>query len=110
LAGTSFGYVVTFSCDGAVWVFRLDSANPYTSKDLVSWAHSEFILAGSSKTNVMGIRAIGNELTVYANGHQIAQVTDSHYASGRFGVFVMADATANYTYRMIKLSSWDLSK
>src|SRR4030042_4284418 len=27
LAGVSFGYVVTFSCDGSVGVFRLDSAN-----------------------------------------------------------------------------------
>jgi len=110
LAGTSFGYVAAFSCDGSLWVFRLDSANPFASKDLVSWAHSDFIQAGSNKTNLMGIRAIGAELTIYANGHQIAQVTDSHYAVGRFGVFVMADATANYTYRLIKLSYWDLSK
>jgi len=110
LAGTSFGYVVAFSCDGAVWMYRLDSANPFTSKEYISWAHSDLILAGSNKTNTLGIRAIGDELTLFANGHQIAQVTDSHYASGRFGVFVMADATANYTYQMVKLSYWDLAK
>lgn len=109
LAGVSFGYVVTFSCDGSVWVFRLDSASPYAAEDLVSWTHSDYIQAGSNQTNVMGIQAIGNKLTVYANGHQIAQVTDSHYTSGRYGVFVSADVTANYTYQVIQMSYWDLT-
>ncbi len=109
LAGTAFGYVVAFSCDGSVWVFRVDSINPYTAEDLVSWTHSDFIAAGSNQTNVMGIQAIGNKLTIFANGHQIAQVNDSHYASGRYGVFVSADVTANYTYQVTQMSYWDLS-
>jgi len=108
-AGVSFGYVVAFSCDGAVWVFRVDSANPYSAEDLVSWTHSDYIVAGANQTNVMGIQAIGDKLTVYANGHQIAQATDSHYKSGRYGVFVSPDVTANYTYQIIQMSYWDLT-
>jgi hypothetical protein len=107
-AGVSYGYVVSFSCDGYVWVFRLDGANPYTTKELVSWTKSDYILAGANKQNVMGIQAIGDKLTVYANGHQIAQVTDSKYTFGRYGVFVSPDVTANYTYRVVQMSYWDL--
>ena len=109
LAGVSFGYVVAFSCDGSVWVFRLDSASPYSAEDLVSWAHSDYIQVGSNQINMMGIQAIGDKITIYANGHQIAQVTDSHYKSGRYGIFVSPDMTANYTYQIIQMSYWDLT-
>ncbi len=110
LAGVAFGYVVAFSCDGSVWVFRVDSASPYSATDLVGWTPSQYIVAGSNKQNVMGIKAIGSMITVYANGHQIAQVTDNKYASGRFGVFVDAGQTSNYTYQVVHLSYWDLTR
>ncbi len=109
LAGVAFGYVVAFSCDGSVWVFRVDSISPYTAVELVSWTPSQYIVAGSDKENVMGIKAIGSTITVYANGHQIAQVTDSKYASGRFGLFVNAGTAGNYTYQVEHLSYWDLT-
>lgn len=109
LAGVSYGYVVAFSCDGAVWVYRLDGANPYTAVDLVSWTPSTYILAGANKENVMGIKAIGSTLTIYANGHQIAQVTDNKYDFGRYGVYVSPELTANYTYRVVHMSYWDLT-
>ena len=108
-AGVSYGYVVAFSCDGQVWVFRLDGANPYTTKELVSWTKSDYILAGTNKQNVMGIQAIGDKLTIFANGHQIAQVTDNKYTFGRYGVFVSPDVTANYTYRVVRMTYWDLT-
>ena len=109
LAGRSYGYVVAFSCDGQYWVFRLDSANPFTTKELVSWTHSDYILAGANKTNVLGILEVGDKLTIYANGHQIAQVTDDKYEFGRYGVFVSPEVTANYTYRITQMSYWDLT-
>ena len=109
LAGVSYGYVVAFSCDGQYWVFRLDSANPFTSKDLVSWTHSDYILAGSNKTNTLGVQAIGDKLTIYANGHQIAQVTDDKYELGRYGLFVSPELTTNYTYQITQMSYWDLT-
>jgi hypothetical protein len=108
LAGVSYGYVVAFSCDGALHVFRLDGANPYTTLELVSWTPSSYIIAGTNKQNIMGIKAIGSTLTIYANGYQIAQVTDSKYSFGRYGVFVSPELTANYTYRVVQMSYWDL--
>jgi hypothetical protein len=109
LAGVSYGYVVAFSCDGQYYIFRLDGANPYTTKDLVTWSKSDYILAGANQKNVLGIKAIGNTLTIYANGHQIAQVTESKYEFGRYGVFVSPDVTANYTYQVVHMSYWDLT-
>jgi hypothetical protein len=108
-AGVSYGYVVAFSCDGSLWVFRLDGANPYTTQELVSWTPSQYIVAGSNAQNVMGIKAIGNTLTIYANGNQIAEVFDNKYDFGRYGVFVSPELTANYTYRVVQMSFWDLT-
>jgi hypothetical protein len=107
-AGVSYGYIVSFSCDGSLHVFRLDGANPYTTVELVSWTPSSYIIAGTNKQNVMGIKAIGNTLTVYANGYQIAEIFDNKYTFGRYGVFVSPETTANYTYRVIQMSYWDL--
>ena len=55
-----------------------------------------------------GSRRVGNTLTIYANGHQIAEMIDSKYEFGRYGVFVSPDVTANYTYRVVQMSYWDL--
>jgi hypothetical protein len=108
-AGVSYGYVVAFTCDGKLWVYRLDGANPYTAVDLISYTPSSYILAGTNKQNVMGIQVIGDTITVYANGNQIAQVKDSKYKFGRYGVFVSPEFTANYTYRVVRMTYWDLT-
>ena len=109
LAGIAYGYVVAFSCDGEYWVFRLDSANPFTIKELVTWSKSDYIAAGSNQQNVMGIKAIGNTFTIYANGHQIADIFDIKYETGRYGLFVMANLTPNYTFQVVKMAYWDLA-
>lgn len=107
-AGVSYGYVVAFSCDGSYWIFRLDGIDPWDAENLVAWSESDYIITGSDKTNVMGIQAVGDTITVYANGHQIAEVVDDEYSGGRFGVFVSPASTANFTYRLIKIAYWDL--
>ena len=108
LAGVSYGYVVAFTCDGKLWVYRLDGADPFTATDLVSLTPSQYINAGPNQRNLLGIQAIGDKLTIYANGNQIAQVTDTRYDFGRFGVFVCPQWTSFYTYRVVDLSYWDL--
>jgi len=107
-AGVSYGYVVAFTCDGKLWVFRLDGAEPFTATDLVAYAPSQHIHTGANQRNVIGIQAIGDQLTIYANGYQIAQVSDARYDSGRFGVFVSPQWTPFYTYRVVNLSYWEL--
>lgn len=109
LAGTSYGYVVAFSCDGSLWVYRLDDFSPYTATDLISWTPSQYIVAGENKENVMGIKAIGDTITIYANGHQIGQVIDKKYTTGRYGLFISPAQTKNYTYQVVHMLYWDLT-
>jgi hypothetical protein len=109
-AGESYGYVVAFSCDGYFWVFRLDDADPWTAHDLISWTKSDAIKTGAKAENLMAVRADGKTLTFFANGRQIAQVTDDEYSQGRFGVFVRSSEEGDYTYRVKKVAYWILNK
>jgi hypothetical protein len=108
LAGESYGYVVAFSCEGNYWIFRLDDADPWDATDLISWAKSDAINTGVKAQNILGIRAEGKTLTFFANGYQIAQVTDDEYSQGRFGVFVRSSEDGDYTYRVLKVAYWEL--
>jgi hypothetical protein len=110
LAGVSYGYVVAFTCDGKIWVYRLDGVNPWSSTDLVSPTASSAIITGSNRQNVIGVQAVGDTLTVYANGIQVAQVKDARYLEGRYGLFVRADATYYYTFHPTRLAYWELKK
>jgi hypothetical protein len=108
MAGVSYGYVISFTCDGKLWVFRLDGADPFTATDLVSLTPSAYINAGANQRNLLGIQAVGDTLTIFANGHQIAQVVDARYDFGRIGVFVSPQWTPFYTYRVVNLAYWEL--
>jgi len=111
-AGVSYGYIVAFNCDREFRITRLDSADPFATTDLVSLSKSDQINAGADEKNVIGIRAIGNTLSVFANGYQIAEVKDATFPKGRYGLFVQAgfESYYGYTYRPVQLVYWDLSK
>lgn len=108
-AGVSYGYIVAFNCDGFYRVTRLDSADPYSATDLVSLTKSEHIKTGSDQKNVIGIKAEGKKLTIFANGYRVAEVKDATFSQGRYGLFVQAVETINYTYRPVQIVWWDLS-
>jgi hypothetical protein len=107
-AGFSNGYVVAFSCDGYYQIYRLDDADPFTIEMLVDWTRSEHIQAGQSQRNVIGVRAEGRTIGVYANGEKIAEVNDSRYPSGRIGLYIAAQNTANFTYRPVNMAYWTI--
>jgi hypothetical protein len=109
-AGVSYGYVVAFTCDGNYFIYRLDSGDPFIAADLASLAESEYIAKGTGNANVFGVLAEGDSLVFYANGHKIAEVTDDTYPAGRYGLFVRASETIDFTYRPDKLAYWDLSE
>lgn len=109
-AGKSYGYVVSFSCDGAYKVFRLDSADPFTAVTLVDWTQSDAINEGSNQTNLLGIKAVGSVLAVYANGQKVTELTDSTYTEGRYGLFVSPTDTRNYVFRVIQMAYWVFGK
>jgi hypothetical protein len=109
-AGISYGYVVSFTCDGRLWVYRLDGVKPWNSTELQTPTVNAYIAQGSNARNVIGVKAMGDTLTVYANGFQVFQFTDRHYLEGRYGLFVRPDTTDFYTYEAVKIAYWSFDE
>jgi hypothetical protein len=109
-AGVSYGYIIAFSCDGNFRVTRLNSADSFSITDLVSQRQSDHIQTGANQKNVIDVKAQGSKLTIYANGYQIAEVSDSTFFKGRYGLFVQGVETVYYTYQPLELAYWVLDE
>lgn len=107
-AGISYGYVVSFTCDGGFFMFRLDDAHPWTIEELEEADTVDAIDTGEFEQNVIGVRTEGDQLTVYANGVRVATVEDDHFEKGRVGVFVRSSTNSPYTYRVKNFAYWTL--
>lgn len=107
-AGESYGYIVGFTCEGRVWVYRLDGVDPWDAEVLFDEDRSSAINTGPDERNVMGVRADGDQITVFANDVQIAQVEDDQFEEGRIGVYVRAAGFDGYTYRVTRFAYWTL--
>jgi hypothetical protein len=105
---SAVGYILTFSCDGAYRLGRLDNIDPYTFVELIPWTQSDAINEGANQTNTLGVRLEGSTITIFANGFEVEEITDTRYASGRFGLFVNAGEPGNYTYSVDELIYWNL--
>lgn len=109
-AGISYGYVVSFTCEGTLWVFRLDDADPWDVESLAAEDEVSAINAGPDEENVIGVQAEGDNLVIYANGVQVAEVEDDHFSKGRVGVYVRSARPGIYTYRVTDFVYWLLGE
>ena len=104
---TNEGYLLSITCDGS---FRLSTweneEEKYTS--LKPWTTSEYINSGPGGENRLGIRTNGITLTGFINGHQVFEVDDSTFGTGRFGVLVAATDTPGFTAYLSELVYWAL--
>lgn len=111
-AGTSTtgarGYIVAFACDGTYLLRRLNSSNPYSADALFAYQADALILAGPNQSNTLGVLIRDGQISIYANGYLIATALDSTFSGGRFGLYVNAGETDNFTYTMTNLRLWDL--
>jgi hypothetical protein len=98
------GYLFGISCDGryALWVWN-GSQEVY----LVDWTDSPHLLKGEGQLNKIAVNADGSRISMYANGHFLAEVRDDSYAAGRFGLFVGAAETPGFTVRVDKIAYWE---
>jgi len=101
------GYVFEFSCDGQYRLYTWDGQN---YRALQEWRASSSILAGTNQTNVMGIYMKGTTLRLYANGHKIAEFTDSMFDHGQFGLVIGSINTHNYTISVDQVAYWELTQ
>ena len=72
------------------------------------WTPNANIKTGSSQENRLGVEVDGRTITIYANNFQIAQLTDSEYSEGRFGIFVQSGPTVNFKYFVNEVAYWEL--
>ncbi len=108
LAGESYGYAVAFTCDGSLWVLRLDGVDPWDAETLVEEDDISAINTGSYEQNVIGVQAEDDQFIVFANGVRVAEVEDDEFAKGRVGVFVRSAWPGPYTYRVTNFAYWIL--
>lgn len=102
----SHGYAVAFSCDGYYRVIRIDNGDPYAFTELIGWTASESLRTGPNQDNVVGILGERDTFSIYANGHHIGTFVDDWYSFGRYGVFINAGNSLNYTYRVDQMRVW----
>jgi hypothetical protein len=110
LAGESYGYVVSFTCNGKLWVYRLDGIDPWEAEVLIDETETSAINSGADEQNVLGVHAEGDRFTIFANGNQVGEVQDDHFSQGRVGVFVRSARPKAYTYRVTDFAYWILGK
>jgi hypothetical protein len=79
---------VSFTCNGQLWAFRLDGVDPWETENLLDEKKNSAINTGPDEQNVIGVRTEGDQIVIFANGQQIAEVQDDHFKQGRVGVFV----------------------
>lgn len=109
-ATNAYGYMLGFSCDGYYRFSRLNSSTPFQSVELIPWTKSVAIPTGSDQEIFLGIEALGDEFTIYANRYEIAKFSDSHYPAGRYGLYVFAGGTAGYTYVIDEIAYWVIAQ
>jgi serine/threonine protein kinase len=75
---------------------------------LVDWTKSLQIHAGDSM-NAMKVTCQGNQITIFANGQQLATFTDTTFPKGKVGMFVEAyKGETNYHAVFDNLEVWSL--
>ncbi len=86
-------YVFGVSCDGKYKMLkRLDGL----FETVVDFTDSTAILKLGQK-NVLGVRAVGDQISLYANDQFITTVTDGTFAEGLIGLYVASRLTPNLT-------------
>ena len=98
-------YVFGVSCDGQ-YSLRIWDGSQYIN--LITWTYAAAIKQGADQTNVLGLRAEGSRLSLFANNYLLADYEDDTFASGYFGLFVGAANTDGFNIQVSNVSYWEL--
>lgn len=102
------GYLFEFTCDGKYTVRRWDGeVSPKgVMKRLVDWKASSAIATGPNQVNRMGVMLVGSRLMLYANGVLLADVQDTVFSSGNFGVMLGSQNQKGFSIQVDSMSYW----
>ena len=81
------------SCEGR---YRLMEISQGKTSTVIDWTDSKYIRKFET-TNVVGVRAVGDQISLYVNNYYLTTVTASANTAGRFGLYVGNIATPNLT-------------
>ena len=99
------GYLAGLSCDGQYSLRRWDQ-KLYM---LLPWTSSPKIKAGPGQTNLLGVRADGDRLSLYVNGEYLNGIQDKSFSAGAFGPFAGAFWTDSFTVLFQRIAYWNLT-
>lgn len=99
------GYLFGVSCDGR---YSLRAWDGTEFSELVDWTSSQAILSGANQTNRLGVRAVGEKITLFVNGARLADVEDTSFDEGSFGVFIGAAETEGFQVQASEVAYWTL--
>lgn len=102
------GYLFEFTCDGKFTVRRWDGeVSPKgVMTRLVDWKADPAIATGPNQVNRMGVMMVGSRLMLYANGKLLADVQDSLFPTGNFGVLLGSQTKLNFQIQVDSMSYW----
>lgn len=103
------GYLYQVTCDGYYRLWKWDGkVKPNgLAVSLINWKQSAAINVGANQTNRLGAMVVDEKITLYMNGVQLGQVTDTAYAAGFFGAFVRSGSGVNYTANFDAMKFWE---
>jgi hypothetical protein len=99
------GYLFGVSCSGEYVLRVWDGAH---MTNLTTWTVHSRIPVGPDSLRRIGVWAAGDQISLYAEGTFLRQITDATYAEGLFGLFVSSGSTPNFTARVREIAFWDL--
>jgi hypothetical protein len=103
------GYWFNITCDGK-FAFQKWNATPPEGQtavtNLIAWTSNSHIKPGANAINRVGVLAKGSHFTLFINGTQIGEVTDSSFSSGGFGILIGARETERFDIYVDEMSYW----
>ncbi len=99
-------YLFSVGCDGAYRLFRFQDGQPV---GLIGRMASAAIQRGPNVSNMLGVGASGNTITLYANGAALATYTDkaaNFPKRGRFAVYAASADAPGLVVQFDDLRVW----
>jgi hypothetical protein len=104
------GYLFGITCDGQYYLKSYDGRIGVmgTTVIIVSPTSNAAIVAGSGKTNRLGVWMKGATIRLYANGILMKELTDNTFTAGYFGPFIRRGVTDGLTARITEMDYWNV--
>jgi hypothetical protein len=99
------GYFFGLNCNGQ-YSLNLNNGSKFVT--IIPWTSNGNIHTGSNAQNILGVKAIGRDITLSVNGQELQTIAHTDYTRGTFGAFIAAVNTPGFTIKMDQISYWTL--